>query len=1038
MTDKAPTPASLDNPILNNPYDEPTKHYATAADGSLNYSDVRQGRRPYMTDGQILPKKSGPQAFMFEAHELNAAYGTELINVLRQEVAKWRADDYPHVTRITGELLRFWFTDPERLVTQRLFFAQREAVETAVWLNEVAGKGGGNLGTRLLAQLREVQQVSADPMQNLPRVAFKMATGSGKTVVMAMLLLYHYFNRQEYRQDTRFADYFLLVAPGVTIRDRLGVLHVDTQVSDHSLARDYYRQRGLVPARLHDKLAGLNARIIITNYHAFEPRQLQGNKRSPLDGKRDADGKKVEAKEEFGQVVKRLLGKFRADSRLLVLNDEAHHCYLPKSKGKNTDEEKSAEENERAAVWFRGLTEIGQRFKLQQVYDLSATPYYLSGSGYDAYTLFPWVATDFGLIEAIESGLVKIPYLPESDDTHELEEAKLKDIYRHVKNDLPKRGARTQKIDEAAPPMLPPLVKNALSAFYAHYENESRQVGNLFSTPPVFIVVCNNTNVSSEVFKYLAGYPTKNAVGEDTNQPGVFDLFSNFDPLTRQPRTKPPTLLIDSDALENSGQIDEQFKRVFGPEIEKFKQNYRITHPGRSVEDLSDADLLREVMNTVGKRGELGEYVRCVVSVSMLTEGWDVNTVTHIMGLRAFGSQLLCEQVAGRALRRQSYVLQGYDKNGQPTKDTKKAVEYKFPPEYAHIIGVPFKLFKKGATQSPEPGEPLKPVLALPERQAELEIQFPVVTGYRVESGGEDLQADFEGQENFLVEGHKMPTRTVMSSAFSGEEQELTLDNVREVRLQQLEYHYARCLLAGPLVGADKRPQSHLFGPLRGIVGEWLATKVHYAGDAFPGMLLFYDDNAVTTEIMKGIHKHRRDTDRIRPVFPHYNNAVSSTARVRGSTSKDVWPTTKSHVNCVVLDSTWEGIAAKELENLEEMTEVVSYVKNQFMGFCIPYISKGKERHYFPDFIVKCRLPDGQGVNIVLEISGMAEEKIDKRWYVLNRWLPAVNAVHEQLGLDPWHFVEIANDITDIRKRLKEELGAIAMEYAKKEVLVTA
>ncbi len=1009
-----------DNPILNNPYEEPTQHYATAPDGSLNYADVRPGRRPYMTDGQILPKKSGPQTFAFEAHELSAAYGDELINLLRQEVGKWRDADYPHVTRVTGELLRFWFTDEQRPNSMRLFFAQREALETAVWLNEVAGKGAGNLGTRLLTQLRETQHLGPDPAQNLPRLAFKMATGSGKTVVMAMLLLYHYFNRQEYRQDTRFADCFLLVAPGVTIRDRLGVLHVDP--AHHSVARDYYRQRGLVPPRLHDQLGGLNARMAITNYHAFEPGQLTGNKRSPLDGKRDAAGKKTEAKQDFAAVVKKMMPGFRPGSRLLVLNDEAHHCYLPRAKGKKTDEDHSADENERAARWFTGLVELGRRFKLQQVYDLSATPYYLNGSGYEAYTLFPWVCTDFGLIEAIESGLVKIPFLPESDDTHELDEAKLKDIYRHVKDELPKRGARTQKIKEDAPPDLPKLVRAALAQFVAHYAAEDARIGSLFGTPPVFIVVCNNTNVSSEVFKYLAGYPSADAQGNESAQPGVFDLFSNFDPHTRQPRARPRTLLIDSDALENSGQIDEQFKRVFDPEIEKFKQSYRITHPGRSVADLSDADLLREVMNTVGKTGQLGQHVRCVVSVSMLTEGWDVNTVTHIMGLRAFGSQLLCEQVAGRALRRQSYVLQGYDRHGQPTDSKARDVTYKFPPEYAHIIGVPFKLFKKGTSNPPPPPEPLTPVLALPERAA-LEIQFPVVTGYRVEAGGDDLVADFGGLENFVVEGHILPTETKMSSAFTGREEALTLATVRQVRPQQLEYHYTRCLLKGPLADKDGQAPTHLFGPLRAIVGQWLATKVQYKGGAFPGMLLFYDDAAVTHHLMQGFHKARRATDRIFPVFPKYNDRIRSTAFVRGGTSKPTYPTVKSHVNYVVEDSTWEGITAKELERDDLPVHVISYVKNQFMGFSIPYVSQGKERQYFPDFIVKCRLPDGRTLNVVLEISGLAEAKIDKRWYVTERWLPAVNAVHTELGLDEWRFVEIANDITDIRQRLREELG---------------
>ena len=1021
--------APVDNPILNNPYDEPRKSYQMAPDGSLDYSVIKAGRRPYTPDAQVLPKKVGKQKELYDISNLPATEDY-LINRLRKEVGQWRHDGYPHTTRVTRELLTFWFENPERLVTQRLFFAQREALETAVWLNEVAPSRAENRGTSILAELAASWQVSDDADYVLPRLAFKMATGTGKTVVMAMLTLYHYFNRQEYRQDTRFADYFLFVTPGVTIRDRLGVLYVDTQAHTATDAKDYYRQRGLVPPHLHQRLAGLNARLVLTNYHAFEPKQLQGNKRSPFDGKKDpVTGLKVEAKEDYAQVIRRLLGGFRAGSRLLVLNDEAHHCYLPKSKkAKAEDGTDIKEENERAAVWYRGLVEIGHRFKLQQVYDLSATPYYLSGSGYTPYSLFSWVCSDFGLIEAIESGLVKIPYLPEGDDTQDLQEAKLRDIYSHVKDELPKRGSRTQKLE--GPPVLPTLVKTALHQFYEHYEKEFHRLGGLFSTPPVFILVCNNTNVSSEVFKYIAGYETATSEGNPLIVPGKFDLLTNFDLHTRLPRQKPPTLIIDYSALDNGDQVNDQFKRVFGPEIERFKQDYRIMHPGRSVENLTDGDLLREVVNTVGKTGALGSHVRCVVSVSMLTEGWDANTVTHIMGLRAFGSQLLCEQVAGRALRRQSYNLVGYDNEGQPTKDKRRIVEYKFPPEYAHIIGVPFKLFRKGSVTPPEPPPLLTQVRALPERQAQFEIRFPMVQGYRLETGGDVLRADFTDVDPFIVEGDKLPTRTRMTSAFTETEQELNLNNIRGVRLQQLEYYYTHLLLSGYLADSNDKPRTYWFGPVRQAVGEWLRTRVTYRGGAFAGMLFFYDDAGVVEHISRGLHVEPRSDDQVRPVFSHYNDAVGTTARVRGATSRDVYPTTKSHVNYVVMDSEWEGIAAKELESLEALTEVEAYVKNDFMGFSIPYVSKGKQRLYFPDFIVRCCLSSGQRVNVVLEISGNAEAKNDKRWYVQERWLPAVNSVAAKLELDPWHFVEVANDIRGIHQQLLATLQELELKYA--------
>ena len=299
--------------------------------------------------------------------------------------------------------LLFGLITPKGWLPRKLFFAQREAVETAIWLNEVAEKS--NAGQYILTLLRNAQQkVSDDPADQLPRIAFKMATGTGKTVVMACLICYHYFNRQEYRNDTRFADYFLIVAPGITIKSRLGVLFVDTVNKNPKDIEDYYHVRALIPANMEHRLENLNARLVITNYHTFEPKTLQGNKKSPFDGKVNLKGEKIDTdnKEDFTQVVKRTLGKFKTGSRVLILNDEAHHCYLPKSKGKTTDNEE-ADENARAAVWFSGLREIAKKFKLQAVYDLSATPYYLTGSGYEAYKLFPWVVSDFGLIEAIES-----------------------------------------------------------------------------------------------------------------------------------------------------------------------------------------------------------------------------------------------------------------------------------------------------------------------------------------------------------------------------------------------------------------------------------------------------------------------------------------------------------------------------------------------------------------------------------------------------------------------------------------------------------
>lgn len=989
-----------DNPILNKPYDEPTRYYRTLPDATLDYTTIKKGRRPFDPSiNSAIPVRQGPQGQIFDQEEIGGDAENHLINILRREVGIWRKGNYPNVTRVTRELLLFWFENPERHAVKKLFFAQREAVETAIWLNEVAGSS--NVGQSILSRLKDANVVSEnDPSFNLPRISFKMATGTGKTVVMAMLLLYHYFNRQEYRNDTRFADYFLLVAPGITIKNRLGVLFVDDKTKNPQEINDYYFVRGLVPDHLKSNLAGINARLIITNYHNFELRTLQGNKRSPFDGKIGADGKKNEAREDESQMIKRVLRNFKRDSRLLVINDEAHHCYLPKGKS----DQESKDENERAAIWINGLGQVSKYYKLSNTYDLSATPYFLSGSGYTAYSLFPWVVSDFGLIESIESGLVKIPYLPESDTTHELEMPVLRNLYEHVRDDLPKKGKSKENL--AGPPQLPPIIKQAIDQFYSHYKKDYENIRQMFDAPPVFIVVCNNTNVSSEVYKHLAGYDKTDEEGNIiATFPSKFGLFSNYDQTTGKPLLKPPTLLIDSYALEDSDQIDDTFKKIFASEIENFKKDYRITHPGKSVENITDAEILREVVNTVGKPGMLGSHIRCVISVSMLTEGWDANTVTHIMGIRAFGSQLLCEQVAGRALRRQSYIL---DKTG------------KFPPEYAHIIGVPFKMFKGGQTTIVPPSESTH-IHALKER-FKFEILFPQVTGYRIESAEKDILANFDKIEMYELDGSKYPAETDMGSAFLPDREKLTLEQVKQRREQELIYLVTKYLIDNYYSDEDRNPHFHKFRQLKDIVTWWYENKVKTIGDAFKKMLFYEDAKSVCNHIMRGIYAEQRETDKILPVLNYYNK-MGSTKYVNGYTSKKIYATAKSHVNFMVADTdSWEQICAK---TLEEMDEVISYVKNSFLGFQVPYIQYGKDKNYIPDFIARVKTPAGKVVNLVIEITGMSQDKEVKKWYVENRWLPAVNNVREQYRFDEWHFIEIANDIRDIKNELKKKIESL-------------
>ncbi len=1034
------------SPILNNPYEEPRLHYDADIDGNLDYTRVLPGRRPYAANVGIVPNR--PQSTLFGNEDVESSDpDAPFINAVREEVGKWRRSGYPRVTRVTRELLNFWFENAERPTFHRLFFCQREAVETAVYLNEVADTDP-NMGRELLRQLEERRwSVSSHYEDILPRTAFKMATGTGKTVVMAMLILYNYINRKVSPQDTRFADHFLVVTPGITIRDRLAVLYLDeSQKFNDADKTDYYHRRGLIPPAYRSLLGGLNTALTITNYHQFEPKVFSGKKSSPLDGKLSyCSGEGMvrrNDREDYGSVFSRLLSRLPKSRRILVINDEAHHCYLPHAAGKGDE----AEQNAKAMVWYEGLRRMKELgYRLQHVYDLSATPYHLPGSGYEAYSLFPWTVSDFGLVDAIESGLVKIPFLPSSDNSHGLDEPKLRNIYDHISRDLPSKGQRRTrreareegKASAVDPqPNLPALLTVALEQFvkdYEDYERGSRLDGeaaaNLLSAPPVFIVVCNNTTVSKEVFRYIAGYETVDAEGRQIFVDGRFAVFSNYrDGIPLKHR---PSLLIDSEALDNaSGIISDDFRQIYAAEIAAFKRDYAQLHGAGSADALTETDILREVVNSVGRSGSLGGNVRCVVSVSMLTEGWDANTVTHVLGVRAFGSQLLCEQVAGRALRRRNYDLLPYNAEGEEIeprnlhKYKPENVVWKFPPEYAHIIGVPFRTFRGGGAGTPPPPVPRTQVYAMKERSA-MEIRFPNVTGYRHERLDGNIVADYTDQPKFRLNFNDIPTETILRSAIAAEEVELKID-FDDLRDAQVIYMLTRDLIHARYTDRDNGRQFQKFPQLKKIVEQWYRNQIEIVGgDLSPAlrrMVVLWKKSEVVASIYAGIHNAGSGSDHISAILNYYN-PEGSTAHVHGSTSKPVMATVKSHVNYVVADTAvWEQLAAKTLEELEA---VQCYVKNHFLNFRIPYMHLDKEKDYLPDFIARVTAPSGQTVNLIIEISGWSNDdtghKDAKRYYASRLWVPAVNNLRTY---GRWDFIEVT-DIDNIKLLLLEKINSL-------------
>jgi type III restriction enzyme len=827
-----------------------------------------------------------------------------------------------------------------------------------------------------------------------------MATGTGKTVLMAMLIAWQTLNKAANPQDRRFSNAFLVVCPGITIRDRLRVL----LPSDPG---NYFQALDLVPA---DQMSQLGqARVVIANFHALKLREkISAPKltKAALLPNGDHGGVFTETPDQMVKRVCRELGNKR---NIVVLNDEAHHCYrrrpgelddaLEKLKGEERTE--ARQRDDEARLWLTGLEAINARMGIRTVYDLSATPFFLKGSGWAEGTLFPWVVSDFSLIDAIEAGLVKIPRVPVDDDSARLDEQpKYRNLWQHVRDDLPKRGRKAS--DESIEPRLPPVLQSALHSLYSNYEKkfaewEATDPDVSESTPPVFIVVCNNTTVSKMVFDYLAGWEKPTEAGPVV-VPGALDLFTNEE--GGHWRTRRRSILIDSMQLESGEAMSEAFKKLAADEIAEFKSEYEARFPGRDAKRLTDEDLLREVMNTVGKPGKLGEHVRCVVSVSMLTEGWDANTVSHILGVRAFGTQLLCEQVVGRGLRRRSYVAD--DTTGH------------FTPEYAEVYGIPFSFIPaKGAGTTPPPPKPVHRVRALEDRIA-CEITFPRLEGYKWELPEERLEAKFDNSSQLVLSGRDLPTTTEVAGVV-GDTEVHTLDDLRRRRNQEIAFSIAKALLDryfredDPNGFQSERPW--LFPSLVSVVKDWMSdpTCLVLKDNAFVGQLALKQFEAMAVErIYRGLVAADSGVARLKPLLRTFD-PVGSTQFVDFDTARPVWETSpeKCHVNYVAADTdTWEQRMAQALE---ELPEVRCYVKNQGLGLTIPYTLAGEQHLYFPDFIA--RIDDGQGnddfLNLIVEVTGAQDAaKAAKTATARDLWVPAVNN-HGAFGR--WAFVEVTD-----------------------------
>lgn len=994
------------SPILNSPYDIPTRHWELDKDGQPTQKILESRRRAdFVTPiprAKKQRKSAKQQDFVFDEGEglstSSQAYDpTSIINEVRGYVDAWRklpsSSDWL-VTPETARLLKHW--RHHEFSYLRPFFCQIEAVEVAIWLTEVAPKFAA--GKKFLDHLANANN---DANPELNRLALKLATGAGKTTVMAMLIAWQTLNAVRQPSSKRFTRGFLIVAPGLTIKDRLRVL----QPTDPD---SYYKKWELVPQEVVHELD--RAKIVITNYHAFKLREkldLSKGGRALLQGR---TGEELKTLETEGQMIQRVMPELMGLKNILVINDEAHHCYREKpeteeEKALKGDDRKEAEKNREAArLWVSGLEAVKRKLGLQQVIDLSATPFFLRGSGYAEGTLFPWTMSDFSLMDAIECGIVKLPRVPIADNIPGSEMPMFRELWERIRSKMPKK--RRSEAGVLNPLDLPPQLQTALDALYGHYEKTFKlwQKAKV-NVPPCFIVVCNNTSTSKLVYDYISGFrkPDGNLVE------GRLELFRNFDGHGK-PLARPKTLLIDSEQLESGEALDDNFRKMAADEIDRFRREIiERTGDREKAEKLTDQDLLREVMNTVGKNGRLGGEIRCVVSVSMLTEGWDANTVTHVLGVRAFGTQLLCEQVIGRALRRQSYDLND---------------EGLFEVEYADVLGIPFDFTAKPVVAPPQPPRVTVHIHAVrPERDA-LEIRFPRIQGYRVELPEEQLTANFNADSVMELTPNLVGATETRNSGIIGEPVDLTLVHTSNVRTAQVVYELTSHLVLTKWRDANGDPQLPLFGQLKRITRDWVENYLQCKGGAYPAQLKYKMlADMACARITDAVTRAHMGGNIIKAV-PDAYNAIGSTSYVNFHTTRqDRWETDsrKCHVNWIILDSDWEAEFCRVAEG---HPKVHSYVKNHNLGLEVPYLYGSDPRKYIPDFIL--RIDDGRGpdnlLNLIVEIKGYrGEDAKEKKSTMETYWIPGVNNL-ETFGR--WQFAELT-DVFEISSGFNKLIEAL-------------
>lgn len=665
-----------------------------------------------------------------------------------------------------------------------------------------------------------------------------------------------------------------------------------------------------------------------------------------------------------------------------------HTIAIPKKEGGGGG--KSIKQNR----WMEAVLNLEnwKRLPAAQCIDLTATPHFINpketvspkDEALKEGDPMPWIVSRFDLEDAMESGLVKIPQHPTWDDAWaewqddgSSEETVLRNLYEH-------NGGKNLDTPEGFS-----LVRRGLDLLIKDW-NRTRESWASKGTnqQPVLIVVANTKANATRIYEYIAGAVYRRQVGGKSKE--IWGRFpGNHSELANVPRRNCPptecskrTMLVYSSTRGEKGEGEELSGGALGTEIFGAK----------------DRERMMDILATVGQPGQLGESVRCVVSVSMLTEGWDCQTVTHILGYRKFGTRLLTEQVLGRALRRADY-------------ENRDTGDGRFKPEFATLFGVPMPSTRSGNSgEGPEPAT-LHTVSSVDDRAYAHRIHFPRFKAYDAIDPGNSVTLDarkvqpFRGLANVAHEA-------LPESAVVGGTKEIRVEFGHDSGVWKLAGELVEKLVAkGAGTGQHQFPRRcRLFSDVLRAVKQWLRMP-EVAVTADDLKIQSQRDHALSHLLYSGCLRGIPQATKIVGLPYDEEVPVVHTGGIEFQTRlQDTVEVCRSELNKAACHSKLEVAIAQVLD---QHPDIEAFARNHGpLGWEIPYRWQGGWSRYVPDFVARSRPMDGgRRCHLVIEGKGMPDQRSGRKaTWTKDWWIPATEGRPELELQGSWRYLEVRED----------------------------